>query len=207
MPWPTSAWRPPTSGRTRTARCRSRPSGTASSFFGRQAEICGEYLRKGSSVYVEGRLQTRKWTDKDGNERTTTEIRGDRMQMLGGRGGGAGGTREMREPVGHPRRRPNRHPRRRNRWPPPAAQRCQEIDRLRRPGRRYSVLVIEHDSRDARPCAIRSAYEIACSCLQVTLAAAGLARETAEAGAPVRRRTVARPCSATFASSRRRLQV
>jgi single-strand DNA-binding protein len=65
------------------------------SFFGRQAEICGEYLRKGSSVYIEGRLQTRKWTDKDGNERTTTEIRGDRMQMLGGRGGG---TAEMREP-------------------------------------------------------------------------------------------------------------
>jgi single-strand DNA-binding protein len=67
------------------------------SFFGRQAEICGEYLRKGSSVYVEGRLQTRKWTDKDGNERTSTEIRGDRMQMLGGRGGG-GATAEMREP-------------------------------------------------------------------------------------------------------------
>ena len=66
------------------------------SFFGRQAEICGEYLRKGSSVYVEGRLQTRKWTDKDGNERTSTEVRGDRMQMLGGRGGGA--TAEMREP-------------------------------------------------------------------------------------------------------------
>jgi single-strand DNA-binding protein len=65
-------------------------------FFGRQAEVCGEYLRKGSSVYVEGRLQTRKWTDKDGNERYTTEIRGDRMQMLGGRGGGA--TAEMREP-------------------------------------------------------------------------------------------------------------
>jgi single-strand DNA-binding protein len=67
------------------------------SFFGRQAEICGEYLRKGSSVYVEGRLQTRKWTDKDGNEKYSTEIRGDRMQMLGGRGGG-GGTAEMREP-------------------------------------------------------------------------------------------------------------
>jgi single-strand DNA-binding protein len=66
-------------------------------FFGRQAEICGEYLRKGSSVYVEGRLQTRKWTDKDGNERYSTEIRGDRMQMLGGRGGG-GTTAEMREP-------------------------------------------------------------------------------------------------------------
>ena len=65
-------------------------------FFGRQAEIVGEYLRKGSSVYVEGRLQTRKWTDKDGNERYTTEIRGDRMQMLGARGGGGGG-REMPE--------------------------------------------------------------------------------------------------------------
>jgi single-strand DNA-binding protein len=64
-------------------------------FFGRQAEICGEYLRKGSSVYVEGRLQTRKWTDKDGIERYTTEIRGDRMQMLGSR---SGGTTEMREP-------------------------------------------------------------------------------------------------------------
>jgi single-strand DNA-binding protein len=59
-------------------------------FFGRQAEICGEYLRKGSQVYIEGRLQTRKWTDKDGNERYTTEIRGDRMQMLGGRAAGAG---------------------------------------------------------------------------------------------------------------------
>ena len=64
-------------------------------FFGRQAEICGEYLRKGSSVYIEGRLQTRKWTDKDGNERTTTEIRGDRMQMLGGRGGGSAEMREV----------------------------------------------------------------------------------------------------------------
>jgi single-strand DNA-binding protein len=59
-------------------------------FFGRQAEICGEYLRKGSQVYIEGRLQTRKWTDKDGNERYSTEIRGDRMQMLGGRGAGSG---------------------------------------------------------------------------------------------------------------------
>ena len=55
------------------------------SFFGRQAEICGEYLRKGSAVYVEGRLQTRKWTDKEGVEKYSTEIRGDRMQMLGGK--------------------------------------------------------------------------------------------------------------------------
>lgn len=71
-------------------------------FFGRQAEICGEYLRKGSAVYVEGRLQTRKYTDKEGVERYTTEIRGDRMQMLGGRAGGGGGgdamPREMDPP-------------------------------------------------------------------------------------------------------------
>jgi single-strand DNA-binding protein len=57
-------------------------------FFGRQAEICGEYLKKGSSVYVEGSLRTRKWQDKDGQDRYSTEIRGDRMQMLGGRGSG-----------------------------------------------------------------------------------------------------------------------
>lgn len=60
-------------------------------FFGRQAEIAGEYLKKGSSIYIEGRLQTRKWNDKDGNERYTTEIVADRMQMLGGRGGSGGG--------------------------------------------------------------------------------------------------------------------
>ena len=53
-------------------------------FFGRQAEIAGEYLKKGSQIYIEGRLQTRKWTDKDGVEHYTTEIIGDRMQMLGG---------------------------------------------------------------------------------------------------------------------------
>ena len=61
------------------------------SFFGKLAEICGQYLKKGSQVYVEGSLRTRKWQDKDGNDRYTTEIRGDRMQMLGGRGGGGGG--------------------------------------------------------------------------------------------------------------------
>jgi single-strand DNA-binding protein len=58
-------------------------------FFDRLAEVVGEYLRKGSQVYVEGRLQTRKWQDRDGNDRYTTEIRADNMQMLGGRGGGA----------------------------------------------------------------------------------------------------------------------
>lgn len=58
-------------------------------FFGRLAEIAGEYLKKGSQVYVEGRLQTRKWEDRDGNERYTTEIVATDMQMLGGRGGDA----------------------------------------------------------------------------------------------------------------------
>ena len=59
-------------------------------FFGRLAEIVSEYLRKGSQVYVEGRLQTRKWQDKEGNDRYTTEIVANEMQMLGGRGGGTG---------------------------------------------------------------------------------------------------------------------
>jgi single-strand DNA-binding protein len=54
-------------------------------FNGRLAEIAGEYLRKGSQVYVEGSLRTRKWTDKDGVEKYTTEIRADQMQMLGKR--------------------------------------------------------------------------------------------------------------------------
>ena len=58
-------------------------------FFSRLAEIVGEYLKKGSQVYVEGRLQTRKWQDRDGNDRYTTEIVANDMQMLGGRGGGS----------------------------------------------------------------------------------------------------------------------
>ena len=53
--------------------------------FGRIAEIAGEYLRKGGMAYVEGRLQTRKWTDKEGQERYTTEIIGDRLQLIGGK--------------------------------------------------------------------------------------------------------------------------
>ncbi|MCZ6809174.1 MAG: single-stranded DNA-binding protein [Proteobacteria bacterium] len=56
--------------------------------FGRLAEIAAEYLRKGSQVYIEGKLRTRKWQDKDGNDRYTTEIVADEMQMLGGRSGG-----------------------------------------------------------------------------------------------------------------------
>jgi single-strand DNA-binding protein len=67
-------------------------------FFGRLAEIAGEYLKKGSQVYVEGRLQTRKWQDKEGQDRYTTEIVANEMQMLGGRGGGSasGGTDSSR---------------------------------------------------------------------------------------------------------------
>ena len=60
--------------------------------FGRLAEVAGEYLRKGSQVYIEGSLRTRKWQDKQGNERYSTEIVANDMQMLGGRGGGGGGS-------------------------------------------------------------------------------------------------------------------
>jgi len=60
------------------------------SFFGRQAEVVGEYLKKGSQIYVEGRIQTRKWQDKDGQDRYTTEIVADRMQMLGSKSSGGG---------------------------------------------------------------------------------------------------------------------
>ena len=60
------------------------------SFFGRQAEVCGQYLKKGSQIYVEGSIRTRKWQDKDGQDKYTTEVRGDRMQMLGGRQGMGG---------------------------------------------------------------------------------------------------------------------
>lgn len=60
-------------------------------FFNRLAEIAGEYLKKGSKVYVEGSLRTRKWQDKNGNDRYTTEIVANEMQMLDSRGGGASG--------------------------------------------------------------------------------------------------------------------
>ncbi|MDO9636721.1 MAG: single-stranded DNA-binding protein [Thiobacillus sp.] len=59
-------------------------------FFGKLAEIAGQYLKKGRSVYVEGRIKTDKYTDKEGVEKYATEIRGDRMQMLGSKGGGGG---------------------------------------------------------------------------------------------------------------------
>jgi single-strand DNA-binding protein len=79
--------------------------------FGRLGEIAGEYLRKGSQVYIEGSLRTRKWQDKEGRDRYTTEVIASDMQMLGGRGGAGGGgagsgtgSFEAREraPVGEP---------------------------------------------------------------------------------------------------------
>lgn len=97
------------------------------SFFGRLAEVAGQYLRKGSQVYVEGSLRTRKWTDKDGIEKYTTEIRADSMQMLGGRqgmgGGGAddGGGYEPSARAPAPARAPAAAPRQ---APAPAASRA-----------------------------------------------------------------------------------
>jgi single-strand DNA-binding protein len=67
--------------------------------FGRLAEIAAEYLKKGSQVYIEGSLRTRKWTDKQGNERYSTEIIGNELQMLGGRGGGGGGGASVGAPA------------------------------------------------------------------------------------------------------------
>ena len=68
--------------------------------FNRLAEIAAEYLRKGSQVYIEGKLRTRKWQDKDGNDRWTTEVVADEMQMLGGRSGGGGGSASMNQDPG-----------------------------------------------------------------------------------------------------------
>jgi len=69
-------------------------------FFGKLAEIAGEYLKKGSPVYVEGRIRTRKWQDKEsGQDRYSTEIVADRMQLLGSRGGGGEPVSRDREPA------------------------------------------------------------------------------------------------------------
>ena len=65
--------------------------------WGKSAESLSEYLVKGKQIYIEGRLQTRQWNDKDGNKRYTTEIRGDRVVLLGG-GGGGGGRRQDAPP-------------------------------------------------------------------------------------------------------------
>src|SRR5688572_21032685 len=86
----TDRWKDKTSGEMKEATEWHRVA-----FFGRLAEVAGEYLKKGSQVYVEGSLRTRKWQDKDGQDRYSTEIRGDVMQMLGRREGGG----EPREPA------------------------------------------------------------------------------------------------------------
>ena len=80
-------------------------------FFGRLAEIAGEYLKKGSQVYVEGSLRTRKWQDKDGHDRYSTDIRADVMQMLGSRAGsgeprGAASGADQAEAKSEPAARP-----------------------------------------------------------------------------------------------------
>jgi single-strand DNA-binding protein len=92
------SWRDKTSGEQ-----QERTEWHRVALFGRLAEIAGEYLRKGSQVYIEGSLRTRKWQDKQGVERFSTEIVGSELQMLGGRGGGgatgggaSGGTSEPR---------------------------------------------------------------------------------------------------------------
>src|ERR671918_744887 len=66
--------------------------------WGKTAESLNEYLTKGKQIYVEGRLQTRQWDDKDGNKRYTTEIRGDRIVLLGGGGGGMGAGASRQQP-------------------------------------------------------------------------------------------------------------
>ena len=85
----TDRWKDKTSGEMKEATEWHRIA-----FFGRLATVAGEYLKKGSQVYVEGSLRTRKWQDKDGQDRYSTEIRGDVMQMLGRREGG-GEPREL----------------------------------------------------------------------------------------------------------------
>jgi len=90
----TDKWKDKTSGEMKEATEWHRIA-----FFGRLATIAGEYLKKGSQVYVEGSLRTRKWQDKDGQDRYSTEIRADVMQMLGRREGG-GEPRAEREARG-----------------------------------------------------------------------------------------------------------
>lgn len=67
--------------------------------FGRLAEVCGQYLRKGSLVYFEGKLETRKWTDQSGQDRYTTEIRANEMKMLGGKSDNQGGGQQYGAPA------------------------------------------------------------------------------------------------------------
>ena len=93
----TDTWKDKTSGEKKEATEWHRVV-----FFNRLAEIAGEYLKKGSQVYVEGRLRTRKWQDKEGQDKYTTEIVCDTMQMLGGRQGAGAGDRDMDSRGGPP---------------------------------------------------------------------------------------------------------
>jgi single-strand DNA-binding protein len=89
----TESWRDKASGETKES-----TEWHSVALFGRTAEVAAQYLRKGSQVYIEGRLRTRKWQDKSGADRYTTEIVANDMQMLGGRSGGGGGeTRDSRD--------------------------------------------------------------------------------------------------------------
>jgi len=79
----TEAWKD-----KQTGEAQERTEWHSVAMFGRLAEIAAEYLRKGSQIYVEGKLRTRKWQDKEGKDRYTTEVVADEMQMLGSKGGG-----------------------------------------------------------------------------------------------------------------------
>lgn len=99
----TESWRDKASGERREATEWHRIS-----FFGKLAEIAGQYLRKGSQVYIEGSLRTRKWTDQNGQERYSTEIRADEMKMLGGRGEGGDAPRQAAPQQSAPQRQQQR---------------------------------------------------------------------------------------------------
>jgi single-strand DNA-binding protein len=91
-------------------------------FFNRLAEIAAEYLRKGSKVYIEGRLQTRKWQGQDGQDRYTTEIVASEMQMLDSRGGGGGGYEAPPVPTSSQPQSSTPQPQESSPSPKPAAQ-------------------------------------------------------------------------------------
>ncbi len=93
-------------------------------FFNRLAEIAGEYLKKGSQVYVQGRLQTRKWQDQAGQDRYTTEIIADEMHMLGSRSGGTGDFHGESNPPAKPGSPSNQAPG----TPPPAPPSYDDFD-------------------------------------------------------------------------------
>src|ERR671918_2861213 len=101
----TDRWKDKTSGEMKEATEWHRIA-----FFGRLATIAGEYLKKGSQVYVEGSLRTRKWQDKEGQDRYSTEIRGDVMQMLGRREGSGEPIAERAESRAEPKPPPAKKP-------------------------------------------------------------------------------------------------